>query len=39
VEAIITVAGRVAYRTAAARPVLTGGAAATAVEVVVEPVR
>jgi uncharacterized lipoprotein YbaY len=39
VQATITVAGRVAYRTTTAHPVLTGGAPAAAVEVVVEPLR
>ena len=38
-QATITVAGRTAFRTTAAHPVLTGGAQAAAVEVVVEPVR
>ncbi len=38
-QATITIAGRVAYRTTVAHAVLTNGAPVTAVEVVVEPVR
>jgi uncharacterized lipoprotein YbaY len=39
VQVTITVGGRVAYRTTTAHPVLTSGAPATNVEVVVEPMR
>jgi putative lipoprotein len=39
VQVTITVEGRVAYRTTTAHPVLTNGAPATNVEVVVEPMR
>ena len=39
VQVTIAVGGRVAYRTTTAHPVLTNGAPATNVEVVVEPMR
>jgi putative lipoprotein len=39
VQVTITVEGRVAYRTTTAHPVLTRGAPAANVEVVVEPMR
>ena len=39
VQATITIDGRVAYRTTAAHPVLTNGAPATNIEVVVQDMR